>query len=158
MENTYHFNAATANLLQQQGWHAGRAVDVTRYVAAWNSEGYTASVAAKRFARCFGGLRLTHAAYRTAGQHDESVFDPVAAMNRLDSRWVKDCYEGLAGSSLCPIGSGYSQHMTYFIAERGVFYGGYDDYFCRIGRTVEEALHNILVVREFKPLGSDNGA
>lgn len=65
---------------------------------------------------------------------------------------MTDYYEKLTGESLVPVGLGYSGHMTFLVGEGGGMYGGYDDYFCRIGKSVEEAMANILFVRTFEAL------
>ncbi|MDH2588506.1 hypothetical protein [Acinetobacter baumannii] len=58
-------------------------------------------------------------------------------------------YSLKAGSDLLPIGLGYSEHLTYFIDPSFKFYGGYDDYFCKIGDSVNSFFNNIFYEKNF---------
>lgn len=105
------------------------------------------------FARSFGGIRLEHRTYDGSAP-DFSHFDACMATRRFDKTWVTDDYEKLAKEKLILVGQGYSGHLTFLIGDQGGFYGGYDDYFCRIGKTVEDALTRILLGSTFDKLSA----
>lgn len=58
----------------------------------------------------------------------------------------------IANSSLCPVGVGYSEHLTYFLSPKGEMFGGFESYFCHIGSSLEEAFDNIFFKRNFQTL------
>jgi len=145
------FDEKSLSLLRRAGWHSQRNVKTDLYLLNWCKDGYTVFPHALEFARSFGGIHLAHRGYGSDAP-DESHFDPSVATRRFDRAWAVDKYEGLAKEILIPVGQGYSGHLTFLIGTQGGFYGGYDDYFCRIGETVEEALANILFGRAFEKL------
>jgi hypothetical protein len=149
----YEFNGELVSALQRAGWDSRRRVKTSSYVADWKREGYTIFPAALVFAENFGGFLLKHPGYNGEGS-DESCFDPSAASRRLDRVWVVEDYQVLAGEELIPVGQGYSGHLTYLLGNDGGFYGGFDDYFCRIGRDVEDALANIVFAKGFEKISS----
>lgn len=148
----YQFDAKLISILERSGWHPMRKVKTSQYASDWKKEGYQIFRQALEFAESFGGITLVHPAYSGYGASDESLFDPSAATRRLDRAWVIEDYEGLANEVLIPVGQGYSGHLTFLIGDRGGLYGGYDDYFCRVGKTVGEALANILFSKGFDKL------
>jgi len=149
----YEFNEELVSALQRAGWDSRRRVKTSSYVADWKREGYAIFPAALLFAENFGGTVLKHPGYSGEGL-DESCFDPSAASRRLDPIWVAKDYRLLAGEDLIPVGQGYSGHLTYLLGNGGGFYGGFDDYFCRIGRDVEIALTNIVFAKGFEKISS----
>lgn len=149
----YQFNEKLVFALEGAGWISRRKVKVSPYVLDWKNEGYRIFPEALRFAENFGGTVLKHPGYNGEGS-DESCFDPSAASRRLDRSWVVDDYQILAKEELIPVGQGYSGHLTYLLGDGGGFYGGFDDYFCRIGNTVENALANIIFANGFEKISS----
>jgi hypothetical protein len=149
----YEFNEELVSALQRAGWDSRRRVRTSSYVADWKREGYAIFPAALLFAETFGGTVLKHLGYSGEGLA-ESCFDPSAASRRLDRAWVVEDYQVLAEEELIPVGQGYSGHLTYLLGNRGGFYGGFDDYFCRIGRDVGSALANIVFAKGFEKISS----
>jgi len=148
---SYQFSDELISILERSGWSSMRKVRTNQYVSDWKRDGYKVFQQALDFSASFGEIRLAHPAY-AGSAFDESYFDPSAATRRLDRAWVIEDYEGLAMEQLIPVGQGYSGHLNYLIGDRGGFYGGYDDYFCRIGKTVEEAIEKILLGKNFERL------
>jgi len=128
-----------------------RKVETSQYISDWREGGYQIFAQALEFAESFGEITLLHPAY-SGGVSDESCFDHSAATRRLDRAWVVEDYERLAKEILVPVGQGYSGHLTYLIGNRGGFYGGFDDYFCKIGASVEEAMVRIIFNKELNKL------
>lgn len=65
---------------------------------------------------------------------------------------MREEYSEITKSSLCPVGVGYSEHLTYFLSPKGEMFGGLESYFCRIGTTVEDAFENIFFRKDFQTL------
>jgi hypothetical protein len=147
----FDFDRESFDRLKQAGWSAKRTVDTTLYLLDWQKDGYSVFSKALKFTQSFGGIRLVHRAYGV-NTLDQSHFDSSAATRRFNRKWAVDVYEGLAQEALIPVGQGYSEHLTYLLGNKGGLYGGYDDYFCRIGRTVEEAVSNIIFAHQFEEL------
>lgn len=148
---SYQFDEKLTSALERCGWHPKRKVKTSHYASDWKKDGYQIFRQALEFAESFGGITLLHPAY-SGGASDESCFDPSAATRRLDRAWVVEDYERLAKEILVPVGQGYFGHLTYLIGNRGGFYGGFDDYFCKIGASVEEAMVRIIFNKEFNKL------
>ncbi|MBC1567287.1 hypothetical protein HCJ20_00005 [Listeria sp. FSL L7-1425] len=107
---------------------------------------------AEKFLRNLGGLIITHEAYSDINEMDVSEFDLSKPTAWLDPKWVNECYEDIIKEKLCPVGVGFSEHMAFFVSESGGFYGGYDDYFCLIGDSVESGLLNLFHNHNFVSL------
>jgi len=149
----YEFNGELVSALQRAGWDSKKRGGTSSYVADWKREGYAIFPAALLFAETFGGTVLKHPGYNGEGL-DESCFDPSAACRRLDRVWVVEDYQALAEEELIPVGQGYSGHLTYLLGNGGGFYGGFDGYFCRIGKDVGRALANIVFAKGFEEISS----
>ncbi|MGJ7555630.1 SUKH-3 domain-containing protein [Variovorax sp. RB3P1] len=147
----YQLNPKLTSALGRFGWNSARKIETNQFASDWKKDGYKIFREALDFAGSFGGIKLVHPAY-SGELSDESHFDPSAATRRLDRAWVVEDYERLAGEVLIPIGQGYSGHLTFLIGDCGGFFGGYDDYFCRMGKTVEEALDKIMFGGKFQKL------
>ncbi|EEY5432553.1 TPA: SUKH-3 domain-containing protein, partial [Escherichia coli] len=103
----------------------------------------------------FGGLIVRHESYSDPNEYDKSDFDPIKAAGWIDSKWITEVYEPLVNKRLCPVGVGFSEHMTYFISDDGALYGGFDNYFCIIGGNINDAmLHLFFEHEKIKTLSS----
>ncbi|HCS8577015.1 TPA: SUKH-3 domain-containing protein, partial [Escherichia coli] len=79
----------------------------------------------------------------------------IKAAGWIDSKWITEVYEPLVNKRLCPVGVGFSEHMTYFISDDGALYGGFDNYFCIIGGNINDAmLHLFFEHEKIKTLSS----
>lgn len=139
-------------VLVRSGWWPGRRIGIDDYMSAWKAEGYTANDAAIRFATELGNLRIVHKGYSSENSDDESIFDPRTALDTVFLDRVAEDYQPRAAEQLCPVGVGFSEHFVYLISPTGAMYGGFDSYFCRIGRDVNESLNNIFFDHKFESI------
>ncbi|WP_082572035.1 SUKH-3 domain-containing protein [Variovorax sp. Root434] len=135
-------------VLESAGWFSERLISTNSCEAAWRLEKYEIFQEASDFVASFNGMKILHQSYSGGGK-DISAFDAIDATRRLDPAWVVDVYGPGAGEKLLPIGQGNSEHLTYFIGEGGGIYGGFDDYFCLIGKSVSEAFENIFFKHQY---------
>ncbi|MDR5837787.1 SUKH-3 domain-containing protein [Caballeronia sp. LZ034LL] len=149
---SYHFNLQVEKLLRENGWHPNRKIDPDAYFATiLKQSGYLYHDAARGFLKQFGHLKITHKAY-SSEESDESVFNPLEPADWVDYKWVGELYEPLAIGRLCVVGYGFSEHMAFFLSESGALYGGYDNYFCLIGDSVESGLENLFFGHDFQQI------
>ncbi|MDO1511026.1 MULTISPECIES: SUKH-3 domain-containing protein [unclassified Neisseria] len=146
----FYLSAKIQNLLRKDGWYPDRKIDISHFENILNeNNGYEINQFSKEFLRSFGNIKIHHDSYRGNGK-DYSIFSPDLAIANLP--YVKEEYIKVINSSLCPIGVGYSEHLTYFLNPKGEMFGGFESYFCRIGSTLEEAFDNIFFTKEFETL------
>ncbi|EOY2822107.1 SUKH-3 domain-containing protein [Listeria monocytogenes] len=145
----YTFDERVTKILRQNGWYPDRSININNYRRILEERNYYLNQGAERFLSNIGGLIITHEAYSDINDKDVSVFDPSKPTAWLDSMWVKECYEDIIKEKLCPVGVGFSEHMVFFVSESGGFYGGYDDYFCLIGDSLESGLLNLFKDHNF---------
>lgn len=143
----FEFSAQVSKVLRDSGWYHGRKVDIAHYLSAWRQAGYSPKGRVLEFTASFAGLKIVHDGYKIG--ISESVFDPLLALNTAAPARVKEDYSVWAGCHLTPVGVAYSEHMTYCMAENGALYGGFDDYFCIIGESAEEAFENVFFRKSF---------
>ncbi|WP_414500038.1 MULTISPECIES: SUKH-3 domain-containing protein [unclassified Zymobacter] len=141
-----------ADVLMSSGWFFNRKINISHYVDALFDKGYFVNESAKEFLKSMGGLKIKHASYSNDDLTEEFFVDPLKPVSWLDPRWVSDCYNKIANEEICPIGVGFSEHMVIFISESGKMYGGYDDYFCLMGDTINKGLKNLFFDRSFYQL------
>jgi len=147
-EFNFDLNANTEEYLINFGWYTGRKIDIERIIEAWKADNYKIFNSAIVFVQSFNGLNIAHEVYR-GKEKDFSYFNSIKATEGIDPAWIFEEYSLKAGSDLLPIGLGYSEHLTYFIDPSFKFYGGYDDYFCKIGRAVNSFFNNIFYEKNF---------
>ena len=146
----HHFDISQKSLgiLRKNGWFSKRSVDTSACKIAWQSEGFASFKYALYFVSAFGGLKIIHESHSRNGE-DVSVFDPVKATQRVGSAWVKEVYQPRINENILPVGIGDSEHLTYYMGERGGVYGGFDGFFCKIGETVGDAFENIFFNHQY---------
>ncbi|WP_353172178.1 SUKH-3 domain-containing protein [Acinetobacter rudis] len=137
--------------LEKNGWYKARNGDLTQTINQWNDDGYKIFNSAQFFLKSFNNLRVQHEAYASNNQ-DYSYFDGIKASRGIDPAWVLEDYFCKVKVDLLPIGLGYSEHLTYFIDPSGNFYGGYDDYFCKIGDSINSFFDNIFFKKNFESI------
>lgn len=146
----FHLSKKIQDLLRKDGWYPDREINIDHFEEIINGDnGYEINPFSKNFLRNFGNLRITHDSYRGNGQ-DYSIFSPKLAIANLP--YVRENYLIITNTSLCPVGVGYSEHLTYFLSPKGEMFGGFEGYFCCIGANLEEAFDNIFFKKEFKTL------
>ncbi|MDX7987860.1 hypothetical protein FE392_11040 [Xenorhabdus sp. 12] len=147
----YSFNDVIKERLLRSGWYPNRSINIDKYLYVLEEQGYYVHNNAMNFFHNLGEIKIEHEAYADPTDIDVSDFTPTKPADCLDPLWVEH-YESIIGNKLCPIGLGFSEHMTFFLSESGSFYGGYDDYFCLIGNDVESALQNLFFDHDFTQL------
>lgn len=113
-------------------------IDSEHIIEAWKADKYKIFNSAIVFVQSFNGLNIACEAYR---EKVFSYFNSIKATEGIDPAWIFEEYSLKAGSDLLPIGLGYSEHLTYFIDPSFKFY---DDYFCKIGDSVNSFFNNIF--------------
>jgi hypothetical protein len=149
----FEFNVETAGWLKKNGWSPTRKINAKNHISKWKDDGYDVFALGIEFAKSFAGINLPHPSFNRISQ-DKSFFDPVVATRRFNRLWAVEVYEGLAGQKLLPVGQGYSEHLTYLLGDGGGLFGGFDDYFCEVGPTLEDALFCILHAKPFISLSA----
>lgn len=145
----YTFDERVKNILFKNGWSPERQINIEKYISVLNDNGYSINQHARKFLINLGGLCVKHEAYSNTEETDISEFNPIKPVGWLDPRWVEEYYQKLAKISLCLVGVGFSEHMVFLVSEKGALYGGYDDYFCLIGNSIEEGLLNLFYGHKF---------
>ena len=146
----FYLSTKIQNLLRKDGWYPDRKIDISHFEHILNDDnGYEINQFSKKFLINFGNLTVHHDSYR-GDSNDYSIFSPDLAIANLP--YAKEEYINIANSSLCPVGVGYSEHLTYFLSPKGEMFGGFESYFCHIGSSLEEAFDNIFFKRNFQTL------
>ena len=83
--------------LLDAGWQQGRAIDATKYEAAYFAKGYPLQACVLRFLREFGGLSLSYPHFRDKAAMDSCNFraDEACAWDRA---WLRDYQTGWSDS------------------------------------------------------------
>ena len=129
-KSNFDLNDDIEKYLIQYGWHAERKIDIKSVIETWKADNYRVFDSAIFFVQSFNELNIVHEAYR--GKEKDT-----------------SCFNSIKGNDLLPIGLGYSEHLTYFIDSSFKFYGGYDDYFCYIGDSVNSFFNNLFYEKNF---------
>lgn len=137
----------TKKILVDAGWSASRHIDIQQYVEALNEDGYKISEKAKNFLVEFGGLEISHQAYRFPHEIENTHFDPLRAISGICRERVQ-IYEERTGENLVTIGEGYNEHLVLLISESGKIFGAYDDFLTCLGDNIFEALEAICQSKE----------
>lgn len=120
--------------LRDAGWYPGRTVDITHTLSAFATH-HTLPAPLLDFLPEYTGLVVE------ANDGRFVRFDPQLAAHNTSPEWTRS-YATLTSCDLVPIGE-YS-HMTIYLGADGLFYGGYDREFGRLGSTVREVLDRLL--------------
>lgn len=140
-----------SKILREQGWKPNANHNIMAVKECWKMENYSITESGIIFMKNFSGFKLIHDAY--SGQSkDYSIFDGIKATQEIDSIWVTEDYQKRIKKNLLPIGLGYSEHFTFFIAEDYSMYGGFDGDFSFIGDSINSFFENILFHRNFEKI------
>ena len=138
-------------ILHEQGWKPNTNHTISDVKEIWKQKKYSVSESGIIFMKNFSGFKLIHDSY--SGQSkDYSIFDGIKATQGIHSSWVTDDYQQRINKNLIPIGLGYSEHLTYFIAEDYSIYGGFDGDFSLIGDSINSFFENILFHKNFQKI------
>jgi len=150
-ELVLRLNSEVEKKLEKNGWYKDRNEDLIQTINEWNGDGYKIFDSAKIFLKRFNNLKILHEAYANNNQ-DYSYFDGIKASRGIDPAWVLEDYSCKVKVDLLPIGLGYGEHLTYFIDPSYNFYGGYDDYLCKIGYSINSFFENIFFKKNFESI------
>ncbi|MFH5805540.1 SUKH-3 domain-containing protein [Alienimonas sp. DA493] len=121
----------TVVVLRRAGWHPGRAVDVSVYVADYKKVGYSDFEAAIHFLSEFGGLRLMFPNSHDLSLNTDCNFD-VERAAMLGPEWFEHYAEHL-GEEVVPIGQAHSNHMDLLMTSSGRVYACTEALLCYLG-------------------------
>ncbi|CAA0285338.1 SUKH-3 domain-containing protein [Acinetobacter baumannii] len=147
-KSNFDLNDNIEKHLIEYGWYAERKIDIKSVIETWKADNYRVFDSAIFFVQSFNELNIVHEAYR-GKEKDSSYFNSIKSTKGIDPAWIFEEYSLKAGNDLLPIGLGYSEHLTYFIDSSYRFYGGYDDYFCYIGDSVNSFFNNLFYEKNF---------
>jgi hypothetical protein len=126
-----------SDLLAAAGWHPGRRVDISDDMRALAQAGHPALRAVAKVLTEYADLVVVSAS------GDRSLWISGArAAAESELAWCM-AYSGQLGLRLVPVG-GHS-HMTILVDEAGWFWGGFDDEYGRLGDTVDDVVHGVLI-------------
>ncbi|MDQ0062479.1 SUKH-3 domain-containing protein [Paenibacillus harenae] len=100
----------TQDLLEKSGWTPIRRIDTLLYKKGYEIESYDPNEKVLGFLSSFGGLRVTHPAFRMANVLDSFHLDPVRAIEHINKERV-ETYEERIDESVVVIGEAYSEHF-----------------------------------------------
>lgn len=137
----FRFSAKVKALLEEQGWHEGRVIDVNEFKETILKEGYTWIKSVEEFLKEFGELKISF----TTGNNTISNlhFDLIKAVDDIFFEWTKVYSERIGNIEVCPIGQAFNDHLTILMDKTGKVYGGYDQSLFFIGNSGEEAIERI---------------
>ena len=133
------FNQPTSDFLSKMGWTDSRSVDTHSFLECLLNDGYKLFPASSAFLKNFGGLDGAMPAYRKDGVFERIHFNIEEAINNIYREKVIT-YEERVGEQLVVIGEAYNGHLTLLLSASERVYGGYDDYLCLLGNTVEQGI------------------
>jgi hypothetical protein len=129
--------ADASDLLADAGWHPGRRVDISGDLRALVRAGHPALRPVAEVLTEYADLVVVSAS------GDMSLWiSGTRAAAESDVGWCM-AYSGELGVRLVPVG-GHS-HMIILVDETGGFWGGFDDEYGRLGDTLEDVIHGVLI-------------
>ena len=129
------------------GWSDDWCFGTNAFEEACRANGYASLSEAVRFVSEFGGVRGEHRAYRSSSTACFDL-DPLKALRDISKERV-DNYVLRFGEVMVPVGEVLSGHLTLMISSGGSVLGGYDDYLCIIGDSIENGINAIFNFREY---------
>ena len=133
------FSKRTVEYLHRSGWPPDSVIDTTPFKESLSTAGFFVHDAALNFLREFGGLRIQYPHAKVADMEDEMHFDPSIVIRHAVPSDV-EAYGRVIGRKLCPIGEACRAYMILMMTEEGEVYGGYDDFFVKVGNSGSEAI------------------
>ncbi len=150
------FSTDTESLLRKAGWQEGRKIDTTEYEQVLREEGFEIPTCVIVLLQELGGLRIVHPHAKVPGETDDFIFEAVKATYQSRADWVKDNYSHRVDKKLCSVGEASNAHMILAMSSDGEVFGGFDDFFCDIGSSGDDAIEAFCSgrdVREIPQLG-----
>jgi hypothetical protein len=138
--------------LEKAGLTDERVSDVSDFIKICKLNGYEINDYAICFVEQFGWLKGSHRAYRTIDL-ESFDFNPCKAISDIPKERV-DIYSLRYGEGLIPIGEIFTEHLTLMVSSSGALLGGYDDYLCIIGESLEKGIEAIFEPVSYKEVVS----
>jgi copper chaperone CopZ len=139
----YQYHEEVLKALRNAGWYEGRQVSTMEWETVLSLYGVPCFEAARQALREFGGLHIQHpwhCPYIKNSKVDINL-DPIQAGVNEEDRIVE--WQKILGFRFYPIGD-YGHHMLLISDVGRVYMNGYD-FGHRIGDTIQEALHQLIV-------------
>jgi hypothetical protein len=128
-------------ILIESNWFLGRKIDINEMEKFLENEGYIVFDRAKEFLGQFGLLKITFN-HPYSAKHKSVI--------KIDTRFIPvyksvvDAYNRYYKKSMVPVAHYQLNSMVIYIAEDGMFYGGFDESIIELGGSFEEALYNLV--------------
>lgn len=150
---SYAHSPRVEGYLRGAGWSAEKRVERARYEAAFEREGVSLTQATRDFLSRYGGLMIRY--HDIVGGTDVLEFCADDAVRGLGSGGLHQMERLLDVSPLCPVG--HYQYATCMMLqdEKGRVFGVSDDTTSFLGESGEEAIENILSLREPRLIRSE---
>jgi hypothetical protein len=133
-------------VLASAGWQPSRREDAVDVIATVASHGYDVGPKLALLIANVVGVTLQ---FMRSAHTDYIVFDPRRATELSFRAWVDD-YSERAGTPLVPLGFSNHEHLLLLAADDGRWFGGFDDEFGQLGRSVPELVDTIINNRGFQ--------
>lgn len=137
------------NILINAGWSKYRRIDKKFIVNQLKLEGYPILDNVVEAMQNLGGLVIKFCNKRNGLKDDDINFDFEHATNLEVPEKIFKNYMPRVKKQLILIGSAYRDHFVLLMADDNSIYGGYDDYLCKIGNTLMDAIENIILDKNF---------
>ena len=136
-------NNELKEILLKSGWREKRKIFTLYYQLYARMDGYYWNKTIRDFLKEFGGLKIL---FERRSEQGLLHFDAPEAIRGIDSNVVLENYSKAANTKkICVIGEVYANHLTLLMSEKGEVFGGYDEFFCLLGKTGIEAIENICL-------------
>jgi SUKH-3 immunity protein len=139
--------------LREAGWSPLRRTDPAHYEKAFEREGISLTQATRDFLGRYGGLVIKYQG--AMGQTDVLDFCADDAVRGIGARGLHEMERLLDVRPLCPIGYCLCSTCLMLQDERGRVFGVSDDTTSFLGESGEEAVENILSLREPRLIRSE---
>jgi hypothetical protein len=150
---SYAHSRQVESYLRGAGWSPVRRAEPARYEAAFEREGISLAQATRDFLSRYGRLVIKY--HDVVGQTDILEFCADDAVRGTRRAGLHKMERLLDVSPLCPVG--HYQYATCMMLqdERGRVFGVSDDTTSLLGESGEEAIENILSLREPRLIRSE---
>jgi hypothetical protein len=137
--------------LEEFGWSPQRKIDTTDIIKSLIQEGYKLNKYALKIIEQFGNLEFKQPAFKKEGETEKLHFNSLRASDHIYREKVEE-YEIRVGDYLVVIGEAYNEHLILMVSDKGVVYGGYDEYLTLLGSSFEAAIEALFYSKETKEI------
>lgn len=130
----------TSQALRSAGWRPGRSIGRSTAETLILDAGVSPTAEQIDFVEQFSRLNVT---FRRGDWDDSFWIDVAEAVSRASRERVAD-YGERAGENLLPVGFSNSEHLLLLLGPDGSLYGGFDDFFRRLGDRADDSLEWIV--------------